>query len=174
MVILTLAAAALTTACAPMYMMSPPRKPLMSSAPARENPVGRWDAVMSLDSRAIVGVLSADGIAHTGRVARVGMHWLRLIENGAEIEIPRADVARVDLLSDGGNDTAARVAAGAGLGALIAAGTEMFFAAGYGGRVRVPWRTAALGAAGGAVGGAVDASARRAQRTIYVSPDLVR
>ena len=170
-VILTLATALLATACAPMYMTAPRQQPT-AFAPIRDNPVGRWDAVMSLDARMIVGVLTADGVAHTGRVTRAGMQWLRLIENGSEIEILRGAVARVDLLS-GDGDAAARIAAGAGLGAVMAAGTEMFFSAAFGGRVRLAWQTAALGAAGGAFGAAVDAAGRRQQRTIYVSPQLI-
>jgi hypothetical protein len=159
-----------TTGCAPM-LMPPGMSSRSAFAPVRESPVGRWDVVLDLDAATIVGVLTADGAAHTGRVVRVGMDWLRIVENGAEIDIARDDVARVDVLSANA-DAVRTVAGGAGTGALLAGGTELLFSLLYG-RPTLSGRTLAAGAAGGAVAGVADASSRRTPRTIYISPRLI-
>ena len=154
-----------------MYFPSPSQR--VGFAPIRETPVGRWDAVMSLDPTALIGVTTADGVPHTGRFVRAGMYWLRLFENGAEVEIARDDVARVDFLGGVTGDSAQRIAAGAAVGAAAAGGTQLFMALMYGGKLVMPGRALAIGAAGGAVAGAIDSAARKEQRAIYIAPQLI-
>ena len=170
-----LAIGALSTGCVPMM---PPPSPLSSRvmpAPVRVDPVGRWDAVMGLDPAVLVGVLTADGVTHTGRVSRAGLYWMRLVEKGAEVEFPRDEVVRVDLLSGSrSGEVAGQTVKGAAAGAVIAGATEAFFATVFTGRLRMPsGRTVALGAAGGAVGGLAQGLAGQNDRTIYVSPQVV-
>lgn len=160
----------LTSACAPM--LAPPSQ-RTAFGPMRESPVGRWDLVMGLEPAVLIGVTTADGVAHTGRFVRAGMYWLRLFENGAELEIDRNDVARVDYLGGAPSGATQRVAGGAASGAVVAGATEMLFALAFGGKLVFPGRSMALGAAGGAVAGAMDTATRREQRAIYVAPQLV-
>jgi hypothetical protein len=155
-----------------MYILPAPsqRRPPF----ARElNPVGRWDAVMALEPAALIGVVTADGIPHTGRYVRAGMHWLRMFEKGSEIEFPRGDVARVDYLGTT-SGSVERIAGGAAVGAVAGGVSQMFFALAFAGKLVFPWRAVALGAGGGAVGGAMDSAARRESRAIYIAPQLVR
>jgi hypothetical protein len=162
----------LSTACAPMF--APPGSRMM--APVRVSPVGRWDAVMDLRPSMLVGVLTADGVAHTGRFTRAGLVWMRLYENGAEVEFARDEVVRVDLLrGQGSGAVAGNVAKSAAAGAIALAATEAFFGLALGGKLWMPRaRTWAAGAATGAVSGLGYAFAGQSERTIYVSPELVR
>jgi hypothetical protein len=166
-----LAIGTLSAACVPMM---PPPSNRMMPAPVRVDPVGRWDAVLALDPAVLVGVLTADGVTHTGRVSRAGLYWMRLVEKGAEVEFPRDEVVRVDLLPGSRTgEVAGQTVKGAAAGAVIAGATEAFFAAVFTGRLRMPaGRTVALGAAGGAVGGFAQGLAGQNDRTIYVSPQL--
>ncbi len=162
------------SACAPMYLgprsMAGPR----GIAVAPPSPVGRWDAVMILEPGSIVGLMTADGSTHTGRFVRAGADWIRIIEQGAEADVERLEVVRVDLLRrPAGAVFPKRVLGGALSGALVLAGMEMFVGSAFKGSLHTPSvRTLAGGAAAGAAAGVVDGLMQQQQRTIYVSPRI--
>lgn len=164
----------LSVACAPA--MLPQRGgmgigQLPPSDPGR-SAVGRWDAVMALEARSVVGVLAADGTRHRGWYVGAGLDSIRIHEAGSEVAIARREVARVDLLrGPGPRIDGRRVLGGAVSMALVMAATEMLTTSSLSDRVMAPnGRTLALGAASGAVAGAAGSAYERRARTVYVSP----
>ena len=168
--VVVLILALFASACASMSMLATPTRPPF----ARElSPVGRWDVVMALEPATLIGVVTADGVAHPGRFVRAGMYWLRLFERGREIEFARSDIARVDYLGTSAG-TAQRIAGGAAVGALAGGVSQMLFALAFAGKLVFPGRAVALGAGGGAVAGVMESADRRHRRVIYIAPQLVR
>jgi hypothetical protein len=167
--LLLVVACAFSARCAPLYL---PHQPARYGPRVAPSPVGQWHAVVGLDRATLIGVVTADGVAHSGRFVSAARDWLRLYENGAELEIPRDHVIQVDLLRRSahrieGND----VLGGAVAGALALAATEALLGTAFGGKLWVPRaRTWAVGATGGAVAGAIGSLARHRERTIYVAP----
>ena len=168
--IVIVAAAGLTAGCSPlMYSgpygrMPPPhygqhfggRAPLVEAVP-----MGRWDNVMRLPRASTIDVLTNDGAASVGLVAGSDAQSVRLLMQGVEVRIARADIVRVDLVDLAGSDTAA-VARKAARGALV------------GGVWPPPARAVRAGVALGAVNGGQAEAIRRSPRMIYLAPEPPR
>ena len=164
-------AAALTTACVPMYgvpsMHAIPAAypyrgpaaygPSVAAAPAAL-PVGRWDNVMMLPSGAPIEVLTTDGRRTSAGFVSATNSDVRVQSASGELTIPAVSVMRIDRWL-GGPEGAQSVARDAARGAAVGAG-----AIGVMGLVvgrMPPVRTFAAGAV---VGGYDNAQAGRALR----------
>jgi hypothetical protein len=161
--VLTIAALS-SGACAPM---------LMGGGYAQQPPaLGRWDQVMTLRPNWIVEVLDAEGVMHNGRFIRASVRTLRISTSAGEIELPRADVIRVELLdAQDGADTGKNVAVGAATGALaLGGGMALIPYLATGKVILPPARFFGLGAAMGAVDAAQRDRHGRRPRTVYIAP----
>lgn len=160
---------------APVYgLFGPPARPMAAIDSSPASVVGRWDNVVGLNPTAQVGIVLADGSHRTGRFLRAGMDFVRILENGIEIDLSRDDVARLDLLKNGAGIDGAEIARDAAVGAAVSGAMLMVVPYLITGRVEVP--PARWWAAGAVAGGAGSYEQQRfahAARTLYVSPDLV-
>ena len=59
---------------------------------------GRWDEVMRLPAKSVVDVLTMEGTAHVGLLTRADARAVRILINGVDEQIARADVLRLDVL----------------------------------------------------------------------------
>lgn len=163
-----------SVACAPAMLPQRGGMGIRQLPPSDPGPsaVGRWDAVMALEPRSVVGILAADGTPHRGWYVGAGLHSIRIHEAGSEVAIARDQVARVDLLRAPGPRIDGRhVLAGALSMALAIAATEMLTTSSFGGGPAAPTgRTVAAGSVAGAVAGAVGSAYERRARTVYLSP----
>lgn len=173
-----------TTGCAPMLYgparMGPPHGLFAPARPAigPDSPwtsvVGRWDNVVGLNSRDLVGIVTADGTLRAGRFVRAGSAFVRMIESGVEVELPRAEVARLDVLKGAEAIDGGELVRDAARGAALTGGLMMAVPYLITGRVYVP--AARFWAAGAVVGGAASYQQQRlgrSERTVYISPDLI-
>ena len=156
----------------PYPIARPPVLPVDESAAAR----GRWDQVMRLPNAATIDVLTVDGAAYIGRLTGADGRALRLIVNGIEEEVPRADVLRLDLVDLPGSEVGA-MAKRAAVGAALGVGAAALVAGVIGGPAWPP--PGALlrgGAAIGGVGAGEAALAARRGRVVYLAENeqLVR
>ena len=176
--ILIVAAAGLTTGCSPLmysgpYGAVPPpyygygqRRPHVEAVP-----FGRWDNVMRLPRASTIDVLTKDGAANIGLIAGADAQSVKLVVDGVEMRIARADIVRIDLIDLAGSDTAA-VARKAARGALIGVGVVAAITGVIGGELwPPPARAVRAGVALGAVGAGQDEAIRRSPRIIYLAPD---
>jgi hypothetical protein len=182
---LILLAVAGTAGCAPMLygpghmgpprgVFAPPSRPMAAHGSPWESVVGRWDNVVALNPTAPVGIVTADGTLRAGRFLRAGTSFVRILENGVEVDLPRGDVARLDLLKSAEGIDSAAVVRDAARGAAITGGLMMAVPYLITGRVYVP--PARLWVAGAVAGGAASYQQQRfarAERTVYISPDLI-
>jgi hypothetical protein len=182
LVIIPFAAAAMTTACAPMYGAAmpgmpaayPSRVPVMygPSVPVATAtvPFGRWDNVMMLPYGAAIEVLSADGRRTSAGFVSATNTSVRVQSAAGEVEIPADSVIRIDRWS-GGPEGARSVARDAARGAAVGAG-----AIGVMGLLLGRTPPARALAAGAIVGGYDNAQAGRALRrsiVIYLARSTV-
>ena len=101
----------------------PPRPMYPQPAPFQPgpSPIGRWDNVMMLAPASRVQVLMADGTIATGPVVGASTTSLRLSVASGDLDLPVADVMRVDRLkapASGVRDGAVGAAWGVGVVAL--------------------------------------------------------
>jgi hypothetical protein len=132
-------------------------------------PIGRWDSVMRLPRGSTVDVLSMDGETFVGPVAGVDGAAVRVIVQGVEQRIPRAEVLRVDLVDLPGSEVGA-IAKRAGVGAALGVGAAALIAGVIGGHAWPP--PGALlrgGAAIGGLAGGEAALAARQGRLVYLA-----
>jgi hypothetical protein len=151
-------------------MFAPRAAPRAAAAPP--SPVGRWDEVMALRPNWIIDVLDAEGDTHTGRFVRASVRSLRLVKSGGELELPRREVVRVDLLhaQDTPGTTAREIGTGAAAGAATMAGGAMLIPFLLTGKVFLPpARFLAAGAVLGGVTAAGELRHERRPRTVYVA-----
>jgi hypothetical protein len=177
--IIPFAAAALTTACVPMYggpaMRGMP--PAYLSHPPAYGPsipvagapaaVGRWDNVMMLPYGAAIEVLSADGQRTSASFVAATTAFVRVQSVAGEAEIPAEAVVRIDRWL-GGPEGTRSVTRDAARGAAVEAGAIGVIGLLVG---RMP--PARTFAAGAIVGGYDNAQAGRALRQaviIYLAP----
>ena len=153
-VIVIVLAAFTTTGCSQLFhrgLYAPARHPIVAPAPLPSPmPIGRWDSVMRLPRGSVVDVLSRNGEAFVGSVSRVDGSAVRLVVQGVEEQIPRADVLRVDLVDLPGSEVR-HVARGAGLGAALGVGAAALISGVIGGSAWPP--PGALLRGGAAIGG---------------------
>src|SRR5262245_60012016 len=123
--IVVVLAAVTTTGCSQLLqrgLYAPARPPMVAAAPLLPSmPIGRWDNVMRLPRGSIVDVLSANGQAFVGQVIGADGFSVRVVVQGVEQQIPRADVVRVDLVDLPGSEVR-EAAKGVGLGAALGVG----------------------------------------------------
>lgn len=183
--LLVLLAVVGTTGCAPMLygpgrmvpphgLFAPPARPAVGPGSPWASVVGRWDNVVGLNSNALVGIVTADGTLRAGRFVRAGSGFVRLLESGVEVELPRADVARLDLLKSAEPIDGGELVRDAARGAALTGGLMMAVPYLITGRVYVP--PARFWAAGAVAGGVASYQLQRfgrAERTVYISPDLI-
>lgn len=170
-------AALATTACSPMLYglpagrSYPPHAAYGRQRPHGEQvPTGRWDNVMRLPRGSTIDVLTTNGAASVGPITGANVDGVRVVVDGADVRIARADVVRVDLVDLAGSDTAS-VARKAARGALLGAGFAALLAGVVGGEAWPP--PAPLLRGGAAIGGISAGQAevmRRAGRLIYLAP----
>lgn len=168
----------LATGCAPYYAPNAGRAgyPVrsMSATPAADpySSRGRWDNVMRLPAGASIEVLTWYSGARAGRIASADGASIRILIDGAEEEIFRRDVVRVDLVDLPGSEAGAVARRAAG-GALIGMGGATIVSAVIGGAA---WPPPAVSLRAGAALGALAASQaeliNRRGRMIYLSEDL--
>lgn len=173
---LVLAAAIGTTACSPALFAVPGRTyPLAAHAghsrpQVEQLPIGRWDNVMRLPRGSTIDVLSTDGAANIGAITGADVRTVRVIVEGTEVSIARADVVRVDLVKLAGSDTVA-VARKATRGAVLGAGLVALVTGVVGGEA---WPPPAVALRAGAAAGGLSAGQgevlRRAGRVVYLAP----
>lgn len=167
----------LATGCAPIYTgamaAGGPFRPRGAAArPYEPPPIGRWDAVMSLEKASTISVLTTDGGTRTAVFAGATVDSLTLVGSVADISIPRVEVVRVDLVRASGRGASmARDAAVGGLVGAVTAGVGLalipFLASG---EVWVPpARVWGVGAILGAAGAMMNPKDDRRQRTIYLA-----
>ena len=157
-----------SSACASHYGGLGPAHP--RTPRDREDPVGRWLAVMTLRRGAPVRVLTRGEGVHTGRLTASSDDHLVVDQNGAAVRMERGDILRVDLLTDARSRIRGVVGQSAAM-ALAMAGYEVFLGLLFAGDLHMPpARTWAIGAAAGAGLGVAGAVLSRS-RTIYISPE---
>ena len=158
-------AAFTTTGCSQLFyrgLHAPARRPIVAPAPlASSSPIGRWDLVMRLPRGSVVDVLSMNGEALVGPVSGVDGFAVRVIAQGVEQQIPRADVLRVDLIDLPGSEVR-EAARGAGLGAALGVGAAALISGVIGGSAWPP--PGALLRGGAAIGGLAGGEAALAAR----------
>jgi hypothetical protein len=179
LIIIPFAAAALTTACVPMYggpamrggpaayLSHPPAYGPSIPVPGAPVAVGRWDNVMMLPYGAAIEVLSADGQRTSARFVAATTAFVRVQSVSGEAEIPAESVVRIDRWV-GGPEGTQSVARDAARGAAVGAGAIGVLGLLVG---RMP--PARTFAAGAIVGGYDNAQTGRALRqsvTIYLAP----
>jgi len=129
---------------------------------------GRWDNVMLLPVTSVVGVLTMDG-QRVGTLSHADGYGIRVLVDGIEQQIARADVLRVDLVHLPGSDVRAVARRTAG-GALLGAGAAALFAGVLGGTAWPPPGVLVRGGAAlGGVSGAGAALADRQGKVIYIA-----
>jgi hypothetical protein len=171
--LMVVAAALLATGCSPLLYsgMHAPARPLMAGpyqAPP-PLPIGRWDNVMRLQADSTIDVLTMDG-ATVGRIAAADGWTVTIRVDDQEVQIPRADVLRIDVVDLPGSEARA-VARRAARGALLGAGAAAVIGAVIGGPAwPPPGALVRAGAAGGAASGAQAAILQRAPRIVYLAP----
>ncbi|MEO5897084.1 MAG: hypothetical protein ABIS06_15445 [Vicinamibacterales bacterium] len=167
----------LATGCAPIYTGAmagggPFRPRGAAIRPYDPPPIGRWDAVMSLDKGSTIGVLTADGVTRVGVIVHADLALLTLAESGAQRPIPRSDVVRVDLIRAAGRnksmvkDAAVGAVAGAATAGL---GLALFPYLASGDVWVPPARVWGVGAAFGAAAAVMNHKDDRRMRTIYIA-----
>jgi len=132
---------------------------------------GRWDNVMRLPAGAVVDVLTKDGLAYVGNLSGADGYRIRVLSNGIEEGIARADVMRVDLVDLPGSEVGAVAKRTVG-GAALGLGAAALIGAVVGGPLWPP--PAAMLRGGAALGGTAGASAAiaaRAGRLVYLAED---
>jgi hypothetical protein len=132
---------------------------------------GRWDNVMRLPAGAVVDVLTKDGLAYVGNLSGADGYRIRVLSNGIEEGIARADVMRVDLVDLPGSEFGAVAKRTVG-GAALGVGAAALIGAVVGGPLWPP--PAAMLRGGAALGGTAGASAAiaaRAGRLVYLAED---
>ena len=174
--VVVLMASVTAGACGPIYgrpMFGPMSGSLHASRAAYEPPpIGRWDAVMSLQADSLIEVLAADGTTHVAQFVKASLGSLALVENGAPTAMPRMDVVRVTLLpSPRTTDATVKdVAAGAAKGAAGAGIGVALIPYLLTGHLWMPpariWGMGAVLGAAGAVGREKDA---QRPRTVYIA-----
>ena len=174
--LLVITAAMATTACSPALYGIPHRRmpsPGYYGQPrayVEQVPTGRWDNVMRLPRGSTIDVLTQDGAANVGPISGADINSVRLLIDGAEARIARADVVRVDLVDMAGSETVS-VGRKAARGALLGAGFVALLTGVVGGDAWPPPGAALR--AGAAIGGVSAGQAevmRRAGRLIYLAP----
>jgi len=174
--ILIVAAAGLTTGCSPLmysgpYGRVPPPQYAQRRPQVEAVPFGRWDNVMRLPRASTIDVLTNDGAASIGLIAGADAQSVRLLMEGVEVRIARADIVRIDLVDLAGSDTAA-VARKAARGALVGVGVVGVITGVIGGELwPPPARAVRAGVALGAVGAGEAEVTRRSPRMIYLAPE---
>jgi hypothetical protein len=176
--ILIAAAAGLTAGCSPLMYPGPygvvprphygygPRRPHVEAVP-----YGRWDNVMRLPRASTIDVLTSDGAAQIGLIAGADAQSVRLMVDGVETRLSRADIVRIDLVDLAGSDTAA-VARKAARGALVGVGVVGLLTGVIGDELWPPPAQAVrAGVALGAVGAGQGEMIRRSPRMIYLASD---
>jgi hypothetical protein len=152
------------------YRPYPAARPYVPAPPDPERAArGRWDSVMRLPGGTVIDVLSMNGETFVGAFGGADGSSVRVMVNGMEESIPRAEVLRVDLVDLPGSETGA-VVKRAGLGAALGVGAAALVAGVIGGHAWPP--PGALlrgGAAIGGVAGAEAALAARQGRLIYLA-----
>jgi hypothetical protein len=98
---------------------------------------GRWDEVMRLPAKSVVDVLTMEGTAHVGLLTRADARAVRILINGVDEQIARADVLRLDVLYFPGPEADAIVRRAAVVEAASAAAASVV-AAMIGGQACVP------------------------------------
>ena len=166
-------AAFTTTGCSQLFyrgLHAPARRPIVAPAPlASSSPIGRWDLVMRLPRGSVVDVLSMNGEALVGPVSGVDGFAVRVIAQGVEQQIPRADVLRVDLIDLPGSEVR-EAARGAGLGAALGVGAAAIMSGVIGGSAWPPPGSLLRGGAAiGALAGGEAALAARQGGLIYLA-----
>lgn len=170
-------AAVVTTACSPALYGLPGRSyPLHPSLGQRHSyveptPTGRWDNVMRLPRGSTIDVLTANGAANVGPISGADIDTVRVVVDGADVRIARADVVRVDLVDMAGSEAVA-VARKATRGALLGAGLAALISGVVGGEAWPPPGPVLRGGAaiGGVSAGEVEVM-KRAGRLIYLAPE---
>jgi len=141
-----------------------PAVPVDQSAATR----GRWDNVMLLPVSSVVGVLTMDG-QRVGTLSHADGYGIRVLVDGIEQQIGRADVLRVDLVHLPGSDVRAVARKTAG-NAILGAGAGVLFAAVLGGTAWPPPGVLVRGgAAVGGLSGAAAGLAEREGKVIYIA-----
>lgn len=171
-VLVVIAVAGLSTACAPMYgryggpglrgwsHTSMPG-PSMNAAAV----TGRWDNVMMLPRHARIHVLRMDGSQAEGAIVSATAATLKLSVAAGEVEIPADDVARIDRVSASAKKRQALSGAAHGAGLVGFLGLLAGQAP--------PARLFAAGALAGAEAG-YHAGVPGGPHTVYLAPQLRR
>ena len=158
-------AAFTTTGCSPLLhrgLYGTARPSIVAPAPLPPSlPIGRWDSVMRLPRGSVVDVLSRNGETFVGSMSGVDGSAVRVVVQGVEEHIPRADVLRVDLVDLPGSEVRA-AARGAGLGAALGVGAAAIISGVIGGSAWPP--PGALLRGGAAIGGLAGGEAALAAR----------
>jgi hypothetical protein len=139
----------------------------MASAPGAL-PFGRWDNVMRVPRMSVLDVLVTDGTAYVGPILSADAREARLLVDGSQVTVARADVVRVDLVRTAGAVSGVRrVVRGAALGA----GAAVLLGAVVGGDVwPPPGPLVRGGAAIGALTGMEAAELDRRGQILYIAP----
>ena len=165
-------AATLTSACATAGYMLPlsahrghAAPPPLAYAPPPPSPVGRWDNVMLLPVATPVLALMTDGRQVGGNLIAANHAALRVRTVSGDVELPAADVMRVDRMPPpASRDYLEQGARGAAAGAAVVGVLGLI--AGQ----LPPARLFAAGAIIGASGSVQAAAAGRGPATVYLAP----
>lgn len=175
-IIIPLAAAAVTAACAPIYRPgmygAAPYHPAAYGASipmTAAAPMGRWDNVMLLSGGTALEILTADGQRISATFAGATNTMLRVHSEAGDAEIAAEKVVRVDRWY-GGPEGARSVTRDAAKGAAVGAGTIGVLGLLTG--VAPPSRTVAAGAIMGAYNFAETGRTLRRTVTVYLSPSV--
>jgi len=123
---------------------------------------------MLLPPSSLLGVLTMDG-QHMGTLIRADGYSVRLLTDGLEQQVARADVLRIDLLHLPGSDAAAVAKRTAG-GAVLGVGAAALFAGVLGGAAWPPPGVfLRAGAAVGGTGAAAAAIPGRQPQGVYIA-----
>ena len=153
----------------PGYRPYPVGRPAVLPVDQSEAARGRWDQVMRLPNAATIDVLTVDGAAYVGRLTAADGHAVRLMVNGVEEQVSRADVLRIDLVDLPGSEVGA-VAKRAAAGAVLGVGAAALVAGVIGGPAwPPPGAMLRGGAALGGVAGGEAALAGRQGRVVYLA-----
>jgi hypothetical protein len=172
------AAALLTTACAPLMGAPPYQSSPYAPGPFRTQdnalPIGRWDNVMRLPRASTIDVLTRDGRASIGLITGADEQSVTLDIRGAEVDIARREVVRIDLVDLAGADGVA-VARRAARGAAVGTAAMALVAGVIGGPAwPPPGAFLRAGAAGGAIVGGDSEWNQRRTRILYLAPSVAR
>jgi hypothetical protein len=127
-------------------------------------PIGRWDNVMMLAPGSTVQVLMASGAVTTAEVIKASTYDLRIRTVSGDLDLPVADVMRVDRVKGPGNQAVRDGVEGAAWGAGIVGVAGLVI-----GRMPPP-RLFAAGAVIGASQGVQLGRMSAGPATIYLSP----